>query len=307
MKPVLRRAYPTDRELIVPLLRTFPDTKFKAEDWNKLFEFHWDCEEDYIGYVLISDEKAVGFIGTTHSRRMIEGVSHKFCGLSSWIVDEAYRTSSLSMLMLLLSEHKDYTITNFTPIPEADLIFRKLRWEYLEDRVYWLPGNRQFSGNIRIESVTDATELSPEDRKVADAHLAFTKHVYKIRTDSEYTLLIGTEQQYTASRFIRSKWKTYPAKFIEMLSGRNPLSSVLHVLRIQHCSNQAVLNYILPGFSAYIRQQQLDGTVTDARFTGNKRPDGGYEGPIIKTMYKPCGVNPAQVDAIYTEVFILGH
>jgi hypothetical protein len=92
-----------------------------------------------------------------------------------------------------------------------------------------------------------------------------------------------------------------------MLTGRNPLGAILNVMRIQHCSNQRILPEILPGFSVYIKQQQIDGTVTDSRFTQGKLLPNSYSGCIVKTMYKPCGVNPSQVDAIYTEVFILGH
>jgi len=67
-----------------------------------LFDLPWPVEEEHRGFILRDGGEAVGFLGTIFSRRTVGGTTCRFCNLSSWIVKESHRSSSLQLILPVL-------------------------------------------------------------------------------------------------------------------------------------------------------------------------------------------------------------
>jgi hypothetical protein len=113
----LKKVSTEDFEHIYPLLLGFNNPRLSKEDWRQLFVNHWNNQEDYFGFALVDEEttKFVGFMGLIFSTREIDGKSHKFANMTSWIIDNRYRRKGLGRKLLdQVMNLKGYTITDFT-------------------------------------------------------------------------------------------------------------------------------------------------------------------------------------------------
>src|SRR6266571_8166772 len=96
VRPVTSDQFPE----IYPLLQSFKNPSMLREDWRRmLFDLPWAVDEPHRGHGLYHNGRAVGFLGTLFSTRQIRGRTLRFCNLSSWIVDDAYRAGSFQLLM----------------------------------------------------------------------------------------------------------------------------------------------------------------------------------------------------------------
>ncbi|MBS1618827.1 MAG: hypothetical protein JST76_09930 [Bacteroidetes bacterium] len=306
--PEIRRAYPSDAELALPLLRQFDPTVNEDEKWLKLFRHHWPTPEEHIGYIMIEQGVAIGFIGILFSRRVIAGREEKVSSLSSWIVAENMRQHSLPMLLFYLKDLKEYTITNFTPIPEADKIFRSMKWKYFEDTVYWIRPSRS-SDPVKIEMVTASNVelLNPADRQIYEDHKQFvpdTDHVIATVADGTSVYLVLREKQMSLHRFITSKWLTYPNALLHKLTGRSLLQRDVRFRRLAYCSDKKYLSAITHQLAYFYTDHGGYRLLVDKRFLPEPSQPF-YQADIIKLLYKSDTIQPADVDALYTELFVL--
>lgn len=119
-------------ESVAGLFGSFRNPLMAPADWRRmLFDYPWPCDEDHRGYVLTDGGRAVGFLGTIFSRRVIDGRSERFCNLSSWVVEPAYRNSGMQLLMPVLGM-RGCTIVNLTPTGSARKIFEPFRFRVFE-------------------------------------------------------------------------------------------------------------------------------------------------------------------------------
>ena len=127
----IRKAYPEDFDVIYPLLSKFNNPYLTKDIRKQLFVNHWNAEEDYFGYVMMDDDRVVGFLGLIFSRRLVRNKIHKFCNMTSWIVEKEYRGRSIFLLLPVL-KLKTYTLTDFTPSREVYAILKKAGFEEFE-------------------------------------------------------------------------------------------------------------------------------------------------------------------------------
>lgn len=127
----IRKAIKDDFDLVYPLLQGFNSRYLTKEDWKKLFYQNWDQDEGYCGYIMLEHKEPVGFLGLLFNRRMINGKTHKFCNLTSWIVKEEFRSKSIFMLQPVL-KLKTHTITDLTPSKEVYLLLKRAGFQHLE-------------------------------------------------------------------------------------------------------------------------------------------------------------------------------
>ena len=97
-------------EDVYKLLNKFNNTRVNKSHWKNLFCYPWATPEDYVGFKLQNDQTIVGFIGLIFCKREIRGEIHKFCNLTSLIVEEEYRKESLA-LFLEIRKIEGYTLT----------------------------------------------------------------------------------------------------------------------------------------------------------------------------------------------------
>lgn len=303
--PEIRRAYPSDAELALPLLRQFDPLINEDEKWQRLFRHHWPCPEEHIGYIMIDQGVATGFIGILFSRRVIAGREERVSSLSSWIVAEHARQHSLSMLLFFLKDLKDYTITNFTPIPEADKIFRRMKWEYFEDTVFWVrPSRSSIPIKVEVVSESNADLLLPADRQIYEDHKQFeADHLIVTSSAGKSAYLVLREKHISLHRFITSKWLTYPNALLHRLTGYSLLQRDIAFHRLAYCSDKSWLPLIVGPVAAYLAAGGQHFLV-DKRFLPTP-PRRSRQADIIRLLYKSASIQPADIDCLYTELFVL--
>ena len=71
------KVYPNQFNQVYPLLELFNNQQLTKKDWGELFKTKWTGSPDHCGYALIDGGRAVGFIGTLFSKRIISGKESK--------------------------------------------------------------------------------------------------------------------------------------------------------------------------------------------------------------------------------------
>ena len=128
--PKVSKVFKQHFELVYPLLQKF-DNSHSKEEWRNIFVQPFNNGEDNCGYSLCEGERIVGFLGYIYSSKIIDHKVVKFCNLTTWIVEEEYRNSSLLLIYPVL-KMKDYCITNYIPALNVYKVSKKLGFEDLE-------------------------------------------------------------------------------------------------------------------------------------------------------------------------------
>lgn len=131
----LRPVELSDFENLHPLLERFPNNALSRADWHRmLFDQRWKKDDDPLGFALWDGKKIVGFIGNLYSYPVVAGGPQRFCNLSSWIVDPAYRSQTLMLARKALKDTR-VTFTALTCVRSSAAIFQRMGFRTLEERV----------------------------------------------------------------------------------------------------------------------------------------------------------------------------
>ena len=236
---VVRKALVDDFDDTYLLLKNFNNSALAKEDWKQLFINHWKTDTDYYGYVLVDDKKVVGYLGMLFAIKVIKGEPHKFCNISSWIVQKQYRNESFALLLQLL-KLKTHTITIFTPNKATYLASKKLGFVDFEthSRVFIpFPTLKCLQTDCFI--VEDKEEvkkfLNQKYLKIYNDHLSFNCiHLWvKTKTNNFYIILTKVFK------------KGIPAARIHFVSDLNSFKQILELLTIKLCLKLRVLIVII--------------------------------------------------------------
>lgn len=156
------------------------DARLSVSQWERLFQWPWPNPEDHVGIVMTGDSgQILAFVGLLFSRQTIQGRPELVCNLSSWVARDGYGASSLALLTPLL-RRPDLTITNLTPTPAVNQIFRRLGFDTLETHTrVFLPFRSLSPIRYRVHSGADAADavLSEAERRVRNDHRGCGEHL----------------------------------------------------------------------------------------------------------------------------------
>lgn len=281
----VENATPAMFEDIHALLRKFHNPSMGKEDWRRmLFQYPWPSESESRGHVLLDGARPVGFLGTIFSTRVIEGKEERFCNLSSWIVLEAYRARSLSLLapIIRLGSH---TLVCSTPSPTAHRLFVRTGHKLLEDRVLLLPPLAAWPeiGSFRRVSMTTdeaevRAELTGEERRCFDDHRGSIGASVLLRRDGRTCWATATLKRRRGFRFA----------FLQHLSDPDLFWECLPLARL--------------GFLKLLKAPML---AVDSRFAGGRHVPFSLSWRLTTPrLYRPAhdAIRPARVDGLYTEL-----
>ena len=252
---------------------------------RKLFEYQWERDEDYCGLALKDGDHTVGFIGMIFSRRQIGGRTEKFCNLTSWFVQEGYRSRAISLL-LPLHAMKDYTITDLTPAKNVYKIQNKIGFKDLDvgGRIL-LPIGRRLSAPRHVSA--RMTHLESEIRQVLSAeHLKIFNDHLDYRCSH---FLLSAENRYCYIVYSGHKRKNLPFVYIHYISDTDLFEHAYHEIR----------NAIFAHAHAYF-------AVIDARLVTNLKLPFSFCLPYrTPKQYLSSHLKPAQIDNLYSELVLL--
>ncbi len=276
-KAKVRPATPEDVEQVLPLLKQLNDTRITETVWQRLFANLWQQTDYQPGYVLDTGERLVGFMGTLYSERVIDGETHTICNLTSWIVEEAYRSSSLFLLMPIIRQ-KGITFTSLTSSPEAYAVYNKLGFADLETGARVIYRNPLRSGKA-YNVITNTSAMrdllnDTEQRYLDDHHMLDCTH-----------LLIERDGQHCYC-------------LVEIKPGK---------VHLHYVSNQVFFKQHLAGFRskllATLGQKCLQ---VDVRLVQNQSLLFSRKKKFTQAkQFKSASLNADQIDGLYSELLVL--
>jgi len=259
------------------------DQTLQADDWRPLFAPRSGPIADYCGYVLEDQGRIVGMLGMLFSERIVHGQERSFCNLHSWMVDENHRGHSL-LLMRPALKLADCTLTDFTPTSDVCRISKRLGFVELESALrILLPAAGRRREARGIELIDDVEQISQQlndtDTQILNDHrLPHLQHMLvRIGSDDCYIVFSRVERH------------------------------ILPYCHIHYVSNKPLFHRR----SAAIRRQLMK--TTGGRFTAiDARTVRGLKFPFSfvvpmqsQQLYRPAGVEPADIDTLFSEVSFL--
>ncbi len=273
---------------LAELLLRFENPRMRAADFRRmLFDYAWPGAGERRGYAMYDGERAVGFIGTIRSERVIRGKVARFCNLSSWIVLPEHRARSLDLLRRAVSL-PDHTFTSLTLAPKSLPVFKRFGHEVLDDETLVLPplfSPRAFRRLRRAELVTDhdeiAAALPPAARRDFEAHRGTVAEHLMIREGD------------------RAAWVA---------------ATPLHLRRVrlafvQHIGDRGLFWELLPLVQwGFFRALGAPLVAVDARFAAGRRPACALSWRLaLPRLWRAAtpDLAPTDVDGLYTELMSL--
>jgi len=280
----IKKAVSEDFERVYPLLRSFGNSSISKEDWKRIFDNPWKTTEDFCGYLLLKDGNVKGYLGLIFSRRTLDDKTEKLCNMTSWIVDEDSRSTSLLLLLELL-KLKDYTLTNFTASPTVATILKKLGFKefHVDQRVllpipqFALPRRRN---RCDFDLQVIRTKLGGNDLTIFDDHQGLKCLHLLLESDNSYCYVV----------LKKTKRKNLPFAKVHYLSNVN----------VFHQSMDSLVANICVHFRVF-------GVMVDERYIQGRKFRASMKYPHQrKAFFKSNSVaNENRIDTLYSELVIL--
>ncbi len=273
-------------EKIYPLIDYFNIQKLNKDDWYSLLSLRWSSEYDHFGYILVDQDKVVGFLGAFFHERTIEGKTHQICNLFCWYVLKEYRRESLSLILAALKE-KNVTVTSLTPSQDASKIQKMLQFITLETSVKiftplsaFFPASKGILSNDSdlIRSLLNEQELVYFNDHLLPkmcSHLVFSSN----GVNDSYCYII---------------YNTVSKKHISFT-------------QIYYLSNPELFKTCLPRIQRYLfKANRSLFIITDKRLLKGYSPRLGFEHKLrYQRLYRSPNLTPEHLDNLYTELLFL--
>jgi hypothetical protein len=168
---------------------------------------------DSLGRVLLDGDEPVGFLAYVHGYLpRPDGSSEHVCNLSTWVVEPAYSSQAVSLLVPALAM-TDVTLTNLTAIPSAHGICSALGFQELDAVIRVLrPAPLTRSRWRARRLVTDIDRILPRlpdwERRIAADHRDFALHALIEDTPGDHCYVIFTMGRRRGLRTARVHWVT---------------------------------------------------------------------------------------------------
>lgn len=180
--------------------------------WRRAFDQPWIEDKPNNGYMLVDGGEVVGVFGGIYSQRIIRGKMEKFCNHSSWMVLDAYRRQSLSLLTAML-EHTDHHITSLTPNPDvAEICAYMGGFKLLSNHITIVPNmpwRQPFSTHVEGKPHVVKRLLEAEALRDFENHRPFSWLGQ---------VVVGQPGDYCHVVFKKKIWKKIPSAVILHLS-----------------------------------------------------------------------------------------
>jgi hypothetical protein len=150
--------------------------------WADAFRQNWCSSKPNNGFVIRHDGRVVGGIGAIYSERPIRGRTERFCNITSWCVQDAFRSQSMRLAMAVTAQ-KGFHFTDLTPTAVVSKTLQFLNFKPMNERhAIWPNVPWPFGGPAGARVVTDperiASVLGPDDAKAYrdHRHLPWLRH-----------------------------------------------------------------------------------------------------------------------------------
>jgi len=319
----VRPAKRSDERLVTDLLAaTFPSRP--AEKWALLFNYPWFSAPPDYGFLAEERGRVIGFMGAIYSDRRLGGEVMRVCGMSSWCVSEDQRGRGVGKMVA--DAYLDYMAAQGLPVmllsvgphvvdffvergSKSFLEFRRVR--YAVPSFFDLLSSRRAIW-VEASSLT-RNEVGERAYRIVQDHLELHCHVRSIRIDG-HTLVIISRRRVVG--IDRPRWATRMAgeqkqsstglgRWIErgkdILRGSVPSTEVLFVSDAKLFRKH--LRTIVPHLTFSDRTVAISGP---GEVLGLPSPSGCARVDDYMYIGLPESIDPSELDALYSELVLLG-
>lgn len=276
----LKRATPDLFEEVHSNLLRHHDPGIPRERWRRIFAPAWADGRGDAGWVLVEDDRIVGFMGLIFAQREIDGSVQKFANVTSWIAEGGGGRGAA--LLFPLRELRSHTITNLTSTPEAYRIFRRFGFEVLDAHYRIIPsvlprGDRRWRVTEDPRDVEQV--LSEPDRAIYRDHAPYVQQL--VAED-------GARYCYLVFSIARRRG--------------------LRVAKIHHVGGDAELADALPDIGRHVTNRyRVLAFDCDDRLTGSTRLRWSVRRELtVPRLYRSETLSPPQISELHSEIVLLG-
>lgn len=273
-----------DFEMVYPLLTQIPSPiAIAKETWRRLFDRQWDSQIEPLGYVLMKESEAVGYIGLLTVKREIDGQRHEIMNLTSWTVKKQYSGHSIKLIFPFIQDQAR-TLTCFTPAKSVDVVFRRFGFQELNSALqvipFWAMSFGRNDYEIFFDIAGQRSLLTKEEGQIYNDHRSFsgsTHFIIKKAQDHCYVV---------AKRVLKKK---LPFLHVHYVSDKKLFVQGIKKFVGAICCRSRVLGLIV--FEHYLGSQELSGTIK-VRMQSK---------PLFRSAY----LKQKDMDSLYSEFFVL--
>ena len=145
-----------------------------AAAWAEAFRQNWCSAKPNNGFVLRHEGRVVGCIGAIYAERAVRGRTERFCNITSWCVQDAFRAQSMRLAMALTGQ-PGFHFTDLTPTAVVSGTLQFLKFKPMNERqAVWPNVPWPFARLAGVRVVADTAEferlLAPDDLKAYRDH-----------------------------------------------------------------------------------------------------------------------------------------
>ena len=323
----VRPAHEGDISALIALLRDGFGSHWSPATYRRLFEYPRVEKQPNLGFVMESGDQLVGFLGAIYSERSLGERLERFCNMSSWYTIPQFRKSSLDLLKALLAQ-QGYTFTNFTPSTQVIQVMKACGFQSLGSRkVVWGPWLYRALVDKK-SGVSPRTGPFRAARRVSDVLIetALLKGLDLMRKASPTRVHHRGAQMLAGAGLVRPMLAKADQQLLDdhhqcghfLVKGAQSYSYIITVKRkltfggrapegfvvsdILHLSSpEPALQHWQSLGQLIARHEGSQAIMADERFF-DVQPPKGVHIPDYSYFKSESGINPKQIDSLYTEL-----
>lgn len=268
-------------EQTIQLLSGFNAQRVFGDDWSVIWKNNWRYADEPAGYILLENNKVVGFLGLIYGSRISGTKLIRTCNMSSWIVFPEFRSESLKLFLPLL-KFSNIVITSLTPSKLVRQLLPKLGFKHSDlDEFILLPA--PFNVFSKLKFTTDIEKhlnlLSEKDTSIYIDH----KNV-----NCKFVLAFS-KNEYCLIAFSKRRKKHIPFNHIHYISNQQMFFNNSIVIRM------------------YIQRKSFGCfTFLDSRLLSGKKPPITYTlKNIFPKYFMGNDFEVSEIDNMYSEFVLL--
>jgi GNAT superfamily N-acetyltransferase len=307
-----RKVQSSDEQTIIDFFNELDDTVSSHETKRKLFAKQFDCEENFHGILIEDKGKVIAYLGLIFSERTFGNQVYKFCNLTSFLIDPAYRGQKLTHKIIdEVLKLGDYTITAITPIPSLYRMYESKGLKKLDDyrSVFWKFKGYSLSEWKIISSESEIKELLDENNlKIYSDHNQFSCQTLVFSNGIETLLLIGKEISAQKRRFITGRIINYLDLLSRKIINYSFLNKTVVCFELAYCSNYQILLDKFKSVAPEIFKAYTADGIIIRRDVIDLLPLKKYKHSEFwkaRQLYFSNHLSPIQYDTLYSEIFVL--
>lgn len=309
----IRKVNTADRETIIEMFNTLDHIVSSHELKSRLFEKHFQCDEDFFGLLIEDNGKVIAYLGLIFADRIINNKQVKFCNLTSFLIDPAYRGQKLTHSIIdEVKKLGDYTITAITPIPSLYKMYESKGLVKTSDFrvVFWNTSNIKGKWQIIKDTELISRLLNKDDLQIYLDHSKFKCICAVVSNGVESILLVGKKYKAQLRKFKTDKLINYTDLFLRKFLKKSILDKLVETIEVAYCSNYTILTnrvYFQEVLALLSNEFNVEGIVLrediiDLNILKKNKQDRFWR---ARQMFFSNNIEIQEYDTLYSEIYVL--